>query len=265
MMKIRLAYTKKGEARYIAHLDLTRMLDRALRRAQIEVAFSEGFNPHPKIAFGPPLPVGVEGEQEYVDIEVKENTEHEKEAIRKKAGETTEAGACDIKDIVERLQSQLPEGIKIIGSGIAEKGSKALMAVINLARYRTEVPLLRPVEAEELRRACRDWLNRDEVTSIRYQQGKKIERNIRSFVKNIALISEEGVISADAQNHQIQLRLDIITGNAGSVRPVEILESLKNMDGLPVDIPGITTTREGLFIEQSDGVLRNPLEVIMTI
>ncbi|MDJ0305157.1 MULTISPECIES: TIGR03936 family radical SAM-associated protein [Dehalobacter] len=265
MMKIRLAYTKKGEARYIAHLDLTRMLDRALRRAQIEVAFSEGFNPHPKIAFGPPLPVGVEGEQEYVDIEVKENKEQEKDAIREEAGEATEAGACDIGNIVERLQSQLPEGIKIIGAGIAVKGSKALMAVINLARYRTEAPLLRPVEAEELRKACRNWLNRDEATGIRYQQGKKIERNIRPFVKTITLISEEGVISADAQNYHVQLRLDIITGNAGSVRPVEILESLKNMEGLPVDISGVTTTREGLFIEQSDGMLRNPLEVIATI
>jgi radical SAM-linked protein len=66
-----MAYTKKREARYIAHLDLARVFDRAIRRAQIEVAYSEGFNPHPKISFGPPLPVGVEGQREFVDIDLK--------------------------------------------------------------------------------------------------------------------------------------------------------------------------------------------------
>jgi hypothetical protein len=58
------------------------------------------------------------------------------------------------------------------------------------------------------------------------------------------------------------MQFDIITGNAGSVRPVEVLESLSDLEGLPVDIPGVYTLREGVYIEQSDGTLLDPIEIL---
>src|SRR5690606_33558809 len=68
MPKYRLRYAKFGPARFASHLDLGRALGRALRRAGLPVAYSQGFHPLPKMAFGPPLPVGVESEAEFVDI-----------------------------------------------------------------------------------------------------------------------------------------------------------------------------------------------------
>ena len=153
------------------------MFDRALRRAGIEVAFSEGFNPHPKIAFGPPLPVGVEGQCEYVDIDIKKIP-----------------GNGDISDsaiVKEILQPELPEGIEILDSSILPQGSKALMAVINLACYRAEVPLLVPTEIDLLQKACKRWLDREEVIGVRIQKNKKVSRNIRLFVKDITVLSQE--------------------------------------------------------------------------
>ncbi|MEM5817349.1 MAG: TIGR03936 family radical SAM-associated protein, partial [Desulfitobacterium hafniense] len=93
-LRVRIAYTKMEEAKYIAHLDLARVFERALRRASVRLAYSEGFNPHPKIAFGSALAVGVEGEQEYVDIEL--------------------AQEMDLKELMGRLQEQLPTGIRLI-------------------------------------------------------------------------------------------------------------------------------------------------------
>ncbi len=68
MRSIRLWFTKKDSAKYISHLDLTRCLIRAFRRTDIPLWYTEGFNPHPHLVFGLPLPLGVEGLRETLDI-----------------------------------------------------------------------------------------------------------------------------------------------------------------------------------------------------
>lgn len=239
ILKIRVAYTKKKEARYIAHLDLTRVLDRALRRSGIEVAYSEGFNPHPKIAFGPPLPVGVEGEREYVDIELKANPEVDAQAF--------------VDWTLKLLQTQLPEGIEIIGFTILPQGSKALMAVINLATYTADVPLLTPIEPMAFTEACRRWLAREEVIGVRFQKGKKSSRNIRPFVRGIVVLSQEL-----SDRHLI--KFDINTGNDGSVRPLEVLQSLSDLEGITIDMDGVLIIRDGVYIMKESGELLTPLD-----
>jgi radical SAM-linked protein len=63
-----MTYKKKGRIRYLSHLDLTHLLGLLIRRTEIPVAWSAGFNPQPRLQFGPPLSVGFEGEQEMIDI-----------------------------------------------------------------------------------------------------------------------------------------------------------------------------------------------------
>lgn len=220
-------------------MDLTRVFDRALRRSGIEVAFSEGFNPHPKIAFGPPLPVGVEGEREYVDIGLKTTSESDEYSFAEK--------------VLAVLQKQLPEGIEIVGFTILPQGSKALMAVINQACYRAEVPLLEPVDSMTLTNACQNWLSKEEVISVRFQKGKKVTRNIRPFVRTMTVISQE-------KPDRYWLRFDIKTGNEGSVRPLEVLQSLSSSEGIQIDMDGIYIIRDGVYILQSNGEQLSPLD-----
>lgn len=241
-LKLRAAYTKTKEAKYIAHLDLTRVFDRSLRRAGIQVAYSEGFNPHPKIAFGPPLPVGVEGRREYVDIELKLDKEQENKLF--------------MAELLELLQKQLPDGIRIIDFCILPPGSKALMAVINLAVYTCKVPLKEPVGPEFMAQACRNWLAREEAVSIRFKKGKKDVRNIRPFVKSMEIMAEK--LPAG-----YMLELEISTGNEGSVRPLEVLESMASSEGLSLDLDGADTKRNDLFILLENGKRLTPLEYVL--
>jgi hypothetical protein len=67
--RYRARFTKEGRLRFLGHLDLTRTLLRAMRRARVRFVYSQGFNPKPKVAFGPALSVGVSSEGEYVDFE----------------------------------------------------------------------------------------------------------------------------------------------------------------------------------------------------
>jgi radical SAM-linked protein len=71
MQRLRLRFSRGEELKYISHLDLMRLWERALRRAGIPIAYSEGFSPHPRISLAAPLPVGVTSEAELMDIVVK--------------------------------------------------------------------------------------------------------------------------------------------------------------------------------------------------
>jgi len=244
-LKIRLAYTKKKEAKYIAHLDLARMFDRALRRAQLQVAFSEGFNPHPKIAFGPPLPVGVESEREFVDIELKEPVEFNRGFLTQ---------------VVTKLQKQMPPGIDLIDAAVRPQRDDALMAVINRAHYKAEVPFREAVTADILDQACRNWLAREEVLIERAKdKNSKNPKNIRPFVKKLQIL--ETRLHPNEQ-YMATMFFDLVTGNQGSVRPFEILESLAELERLPIDLPGVAIVRVGLYVEKADGSLFDPLRML---
>ncbi|MDD4689809.1 MAG: TIGR03936 family radical SAM-associated protein [Eubacteriales bacterium] len=92
-VKLRVTFSKKGRAAYISHLDLLRTFIRALRRAQIPVKYSEGFNPHAQLTFALPLAVGATSECELVDI--------------------TLTNPIDVAEAVKNLSKALPEGITV--------------------------------------------------------------------------------------------------------------------------------------------------------
>src|SRR3989338_4635458 len=93
MYEIKFIFTKKGTLRFISHLDLMRLFMRAMRRADLPLKISEGFNPHPKLSIKRALKLGLESENEEATILLKE--------------------AMGREEFRERLQKELPEGIEI--------------------------------------------------------------------------------------------------------------------------------------------------------
>ena len=229
-MRIRIAFTKKDEAKYIAHLDLIRLFDRALRRASIRMAYSEGFNPHPKISFASALAVGVEGEREYVDLELK--TEN------------------DLAEVLTDLQKQLPLGILILEGQRVQPGAKALMSAINAASYRIYFPVISPIQEQRLQEAIHSWLNREHVMFTRSNKKGPTEKDIRPWVKNMS-----GSVGMD----EMILELDIEMGSQGTVRPEEVVASLADLEDLPIDLERIRILRTGMYIDQN-GKKRTPFE-----
>ncbi len=127
MIKYRFSYAKYGDAKYVSHLDLIRLFSRSFKRAQIPLTYSEGFNPHPKLAIGLPLSVGVTSECELMDAE----TDRELSA----------------KDFDE-LNRCLPMGLHINGAAERIPGMKKL-SDIRWAEYRVTV-YGKPVTTEDI-------------------------------------------------------------------------------------------------------------------
>lgn len=114
-MKYRIKFTKVGKVRFVGHLDLLKLFQRAIKRAGIPVAYSNGFNPHQLIGFAIPLPLGMASVGEYVDVELKEEVS---------------------EDIIkEKLNSAMPDGIDILDVRKYTKDDKSCAAIVEAALY----------------------------------------------------------------------------------------------------------------------------------
>jgi radical SAM-linked protein len=117
MKKLRVFFAKTGRATYISHLDLSRAMQRAIKRAKLPVWYTEGFNPHIYLTFALPLSLGYSGLCESMDLRLTED--------------------IDEDDFIDRLSAYLPEGLAIIR--VAEPVMKP--KDIALAHYRMELPV----------------------------------------------------------------------------------------------------------------------------
>jgi radical SAM family uncharacterized protein/radical SAM-linked protein len=117
-MRYRVKFAKTGSMRLTSHLDVVRCIQRAMRRADLPVSYSSGFSPHPRISFGPPLPLGVEGEGEYFDV-----------LLSRDPG----GGWLD------RVNACLPEGLRLLKARLVALQGTSLMKYLNAADYLIEI------------------------------------------------------------------------------------------------------------------------------
>ncbi len=171
-MRLVVKYEKQDRVKYISHLDLMRTLHRALRRARIPVAFSQGYNPQPKVAFAPPLSVGMTSQGEYMDVML--------------------TSAMSPQEFCQRMNSVLPQGIAMLRAVAIDESLPSLMSMIERALYR--ITLKAPgLRMEEI---LKDFLFQPDIAITK--SSKKGERlvNIRPMIHRLEIVgqNEEGVI-----------------------------------------------------------------------
>ncbi len=218
---IRFVYQVSGVLKFLSHLDLLKLFNRALLRAGLPAAYSEGFNPHPKISFGPPRGVGQEGRREQGDLQLKAEV------------------APD--EVCRRLNLALPENVRVLSARNVPDTEPALMAQINLAVYEAELPQRLSADLRaELAAKSADFLAADKIEIVRRRPKKRDKViNLRAGVQNL-----------DWQDNILHLEIPFAEG--GSVKPTEVLQYL-----LPPGLP-YRLARVALLIQAVDGQRREP-------
>lgn len=233
MAKLRLQITKGNEIRYVSHLDFAGTIERAIRRAKLPAAYSEGFNPHMKLAFASALAVGVTSAAEYLDIELTEK--------------------IDIARAEARLKPQLPAGVELKTAKYMEQHSKALMAIVNLATYEIVVPLAHDTPWDTVEISLQKFNSEVEVIYIKQSPKGRREIDIKEYLFAPIVVRKEG-------DQALVISLSIKITPSGSVKPAEVLASLTDSFGLPVDKDSALINRTGLFV--ADGRVRlSPVEL----
>jgi radical SAM-linked protein len=202
---MRLALTKTDAARYVGHLDFCRALERALRRGHFPVAYSEGFNPHMKLSFGPALGVGIASWSEYVDVELTE--------------------AVSDEEFSTRLALQLPHGLSLIEAR-AVSSTVALAAMLNQATYQVRIAVENPqAEQDRAQATLADFWSMDSISFVRRTpKGEKTLEIKQYLVASPILTIDQG---------GLMLTFSLSMTATGSVKPQEILTVLQQRCGFP--------------------------------
>ena len=226
----RIKYSKEGPAKYISHLDLLRTFARAGKRAGLPLAFTQGFNPHPKISFAAPLGVGIAGEGEFADMEL--------------------TGDLPAIVVSETLSASLPEGLQILETRIVSMPTKSLMAIVGLATYRGAASLYRSFTQAELTAAINGFLGLTEIL---------VERRGKNKVTKIHNI-RDGIFafSGTIQEQEIVLEIEIKTGSSGNVRCEEVLGAFVKTGDVPIK-GRFVLSRTGLYQATDD--CRNKIDL----
>jgi radical SAM-linked protein len=205
---IRIRFTKLGKVRFVGHRDVARLFERALRKASIEVAYTEGFSPRPKIAFGLALSTGHESLAEYLDIALATPLDG--------AGNSD----VDVTDLPGRLSSALPTGIDVVAAAPVQPGDASLQEAVTSCTWRIEVVDTDLASADRLVTAA---LAADELVHTRIRKGKEVTDDLRPAVLSLAI---DGCTEAG-----VELVCELATQPRG-LRPAELIEVLAPHGGM---------------------------------
>lgn len=216
MHKIRAEITKGEAIRYISHLDYASALERAIRRANLPAAYSEGFNPHMKLSFASALAVGATSGAEYMDVEF------------------TERVAAD--SFAERLSARLPGGIALARAKEIEGKSPSLMSLVDSASYELRFP---GTEPNAVSAALEAFGRAERLTFTRVAPKAKKEIEVKQYVESPIEKSQDG--------QALVLRMKLRITPAGSVKPGEIVSILNDSFAAGLDENSMLIHRTGLF------------------
>lgn len=233
VVRIRIRYAKRGRLRFTSHRDFARALERAARRAEIPIAYSAGFSPHPKISYVGAAPTGVASEAEYAEL-----------------GLTRPVPPDQVR---KALDAVLPDGLDVVDAVVAGPGS--LPERIEVSHWRVELP---GVERSQLQAAVAKFTVAEQVPVERLtKQGRRsLDARgpvVRCEVREMSDSSfAPGVASrADASPCAI---LDLVVRHVTpSVRPDEVLAGLRAVADLEPPVPvRVTRLAQGTLTTHGD-------------
>lgn len=194
MQEVRLRFSKTGRLKYISHLDINRAMSRALKRAQIPLWYTEGFNPHPYMSFSLPLSLGVESLCESVDLRI--------------------IGDITNDEIKNRLNNVLPQDIKIVDVYDDFRDNSEIV-------YSDYVYKFEFKDNEAAFEKIKNVLSLDEIIALKKgKQGRKRvmkETNIKSFIDKYSI---------SIRNDVIVLNIRLLAGPEKNLNPSLLFDTI---------------------------------------
>ena len=224
MQRLRIRFAKRGRMRFVSHRDFSRAFERAVFRARIPMAYSSGFNPHPRISFAGAAPTGAASEAEYLEIALAER--------------------LDPDAVLAALGEALPDGLDLMR--VIESRGGSLADGLEASRWLIEVNL----DRAPLDQAIAAFLAADTVTVERMTK-----KGLRSFDARAAVVA----LSSGEGDHGVHLDV-VVRHQEPSVRPDDVVAGLRTVSELPeLSARLITRLIQGSLGE--DGVIGDPFDL----
>jgi radical SAM-linked protein len=196
MQRLRIKYRRGEEVKYISHLDIMRLWQRALNRAGIALAYSEGFHPHPKISLAAPLAVGVTSEAELMDI--------------------TLARQTSPHFFTAAVNQQLPADLEILQVVQIAETVPSLQSQVRFAEYAVELETGKG--QKEIESAIKSLLSQEHVPWVHQRDTGPRHYDLRALIDDIWLVR--------CQGHRCTIGMRLRCDSGGSGRPEQVATAL---------------------------------------
>jgi radical SAM-linked protein len=226
-MRIRLRFTKLGKIRFTSQRDVARMWERALRRAGLPLAYSEGFSPRPLLSFGLALPTGCESRAEYLDVVLD--------------GHRSEAAGVEVASLPDQLSGLLPGGIEVVAAAPTDRGAGSLQQLVTSCTWSMRFT---GVSKAELGSQVQSLLAASSVLITRERKGREEHDDLRPSVLSLVVSDDpDGLDGLDGAagpgagpgaGESVAVAAELATQPRG-VRPIELVRGLVAVSGLPDD------------------------------
>ncbi|MFT4084438.1 MAG: TIGR03936 family radical SAM-associated protein [Nocardioides sp.] len=230
VQRLRIRYAKRGRLRFTSHRDFSRAFERAVARAGVPVAYSSGFNPHPRISYAGAAPTGAASEAEYVELALREPVD---------PGSTREA-----------LSAAMPSGLDLVEVvDAANTMPGALAELLQASSWLIDLP----ASYERAQAAVAAFLEATEVPVDRMTK-----KGLRTFDARSAVVR----LAAGSRVPGSRLEL-ILRHGTPAVRPDDVVTGLERTGGLEVGVeygglPLLTRLAQGPF-DDATGLIGDPL------
>lgn len=219
-MKIRIKFAKEGAMKFIGHLDIMRYFQKVMRRADVDIRYSEGFSPHQIMSFAAPLGVGLTSRGEYVDIEVL----------------STDSSA----EMLRRINGAMAEGMEALSYKLLPEDAANAMSIVAAADYTVWFREgYEPEDWDDFAAGLTSWLAQDQIVVMKKTKKGEKEMDIRPLIYRL---STEGQ----------QIRMQIATGSAANLKPSMILEAYMAGRGFTLGEFALIVRRDEVYADLGD-------------
>lgn len=228
LSNIRAKFRRGEEVKFISHLDLMKLFERAVRRARLPISYSQGFNPHPGMVFGLPLSVGVTSDAEYGDFDLSDDE-------------------LTVQEFVERMNAQLPKGVEIC-SAKKRESKQNIMAIIAASEYIVVVGTQSDCNDEDLQTSIHSYLDQNEIIVKKRTKSGIKDTNIKDMIYDLNMELQP----CDSINI-IKITMLVSAGSKENLKPDLLIESLFDFLKLNYEIDRIHRTK--LFVKAQDQLI----------
>ena len=227
-MKIRIKFRKWGSMKFIGHLDMMRYFQKVMRRADVDIRYSEGFSPHQIMSFAAPLGVGITSDGEYFDIEV----------------HSTKSSA----EMIAAMNKTMVDGVEITGYVALPDNAKTAMSIVAAADY-----VLSYKEGYEVPFSIGEWkahvaelfTNQKAFTIIKKTKKSEREVDLKPLVYAFDVIEAEG---------KPAFYINVSTGSVDNIKPELLLASMYEKLGLEYNESAIAIHRKDVYaVDEKSG------------
>ena len=241
-MKIRMKFSKIGPIKFIGHLDVMRYFQKAVRRAEVDIAYSKGFSPHQILSFAAPLGIGLTSEGEYLDAEFY-------------SVDTTE-------NMLEKINAQMNEGISLLEFKLLPEKAKNAMASVAAADYEVT---FRPgyYNVDAFMTQVENFMCQDSIMMTKETKKSTTEVDILPMIYEFCavdtgLYDPEVIVERAALGYSLAdkaLYMKIKTGSASNLKPELVMEAFCNYLGFDYNKNGFMFHRVDTYMEDEKGEL----------